>query len=496
MMATEKDVQDLLRLLTTGRNKLPMLDAINLIKTLKSTNLHSISAIATTNFASLKNVIPDEKIAKALLTICKKHIKTEDKVTPKRIAKFSSSAAKRHKSMYEIIDQPQTPAELEASLSLPKPSVDEEAISKSVIYTDRTSLLLAFAFQLIKYTMPSQPLSSRLSLGQAVVSFNTDCKVAGSRIKKPNSSQQISLGPKIRIMTSNISVLKRSGYDWKSDETNNESMIGHDKLYCKENNDPSNNVWKISKSITMKKSTFIARSKHISSSSDAKFSLQQLFLENPSLREASHNVSAWRIHIGNSVNEDSNDDGEENGGQYLLDILRNKNINGVLLVVTRWYGGVLLGPDRWRLMSEVSCDCLSQHLQIIGSIGQDALWGIDYQDETKISMIDRAMPIHKPERARDCLLTSFASTTKFGNFKKKKSSADLNYEKEENLSLLLGALDLLFASWVNTLTFDELDRRAWAWYIRMRPSNEGGLIGWSENGEVKLSDILNLRRKG
>jgi len=38
-MASQKDVQDLLRLLTTGRNKLPMMAAMGRVKALQTANL-------------------------------------------------------------------------------------------------------------------------------------------------------------------------------------------------------------------------------------------------------------------------------------------------------------------------------------------------------------------------------------------------------------------------------------------------------------------------
>jgi hypothetical protein len=39
-----------------------------------------------------------------------------------------------------------------------------------------------------------------------------------------------------------------------------------------------------------------------------------------------------------------------------------------------------------------------------------------------------------------------------------------------------------------------LDKRAWAWYLRVRPDVQSGAQGWGEKGQVKLSDILALRR--
>jgi hypothetical protein len=102
-----------------------------------------------------------------LQTACKALLKDPDK---KRSAESSlTSSSKRVKSAYELISEPQTPQELEASLVLPQPSEDEETISKTTIYTNRAPLVLAFAVELLKYTMPEQPLSSRLSLGQYVL---------------------------------------------------------------------------------------------------------------------------------------------------------------------------------------------------------------------------------------------------------------------------------------------------------------------------------------
>lgn len=67
-------------------------------------------------------------------------------------------------------------------------------------------------------------------------------------------------------------------------------------------------------------------------------------------------------------------------------------------------------------------------------------------------------------------------------------------EKEHNLALLLHALDMLFASWIDVIGAKELDRRAWGWYVRVRPAVESGPAGWGGRGDVRLKDILDLRR--
>jgi transcription-repair coupling factor (superfamily II helicase) len=137
-MATQKDVQDLLRMLTTGRNKIPMMQAMGRIKSLQAASIRSIRDIANADLQALSKVVGDEKAAKQLQSAAKK----ESDPTQKRAASdtISSPDAKRKKSAYELGDEPLTPEALEASLALPEPSVDEEEISRTTIYTNRAPL--------------------------------------------------------------------------------------------------------------------------------------------------------------------------------------------------------------------------------------------------------------------------------------------------------------------------------------------------------------------
>lgn len=59
-------------------------------------------------------------------------------------------------------------------------------------------------------------------------------------------------------------------------------------------------------------------------------------------REARHNVFAYRIA---NVLERCSDDGEPSGtaGIPILDILRGEKLQNVLVIVTRYFGGILLG---------------------------------------------------------------------------------------------------------------------------------------------------------
>lgn len=387
--------------------------------------------------------------------------------------------------------------------------------------------MLAFAVQLLKYTMPEQPLSSRLSLAQAVVSVNSRSKAVSLGLEKGNSAEGEGWGmgqPKIRVLGREIHVLKRGGYvsapeddnaKYQEDnilETNGEGS-GRDAATEEEHGagpvakviskNGLKNDWTVSGSITSKKSTFVARSIAISSPSQAREALQKLLSSNKEIRGADHNITAWRVQ-GDSgrLMEESNDDGEAGGGRHILQIMQSSDIVGMLLVVTRWYGGIMLGPDRWRIMSQVSRDALSQRLRVAGIIGREALWGLDLEamrstDAPVTGGTAGGMPIYKPESARSYIMKAFGSPplTADGLTTKKKSGAALDKEKEENLGLLLGALDILYASWIEHVSRDELDRRAWTWYVQVRPEVESGVAGWGGKGEVSLSNILSLRRR-
>jgi len=64
-------------------------------------------------------------------------------------------------------------------------------------------------------------------------------------------------------------------------------------------------------------------------------------------RKARHVVFAFRIE-SNPVIEGMSDDGEPRGtgGFPLLNILRGNDLTNVLVTVTRYWGGVKLGPGR------------------------------------------------------------------------------------------------------------------------------------------------------
>ena len=142
-----------------------------------------------------------------------------------------------------------------------------------------------------------------------------------------------------------------------------------------------------------------------------------------------------------------------------------------------------------------------------------ALWGLDLEALSKSSSKAETstpargrdaqsastanLPIHTPQSARAYLLKSFDSPPSAAaqSSKKKVTASAKAAEKERNLGMLLRALDLLYQSWIGTLGPEALDKRVWGWYVKVRPAVEQGVAGWGGKNEVKLADILALRRE-
>ena len=93
------------------------------------------------------------------------------------------------------------------------------------------------------------------------------------------------------------------------------------------------------KEIVEKKSRFIAQIIKITSEEEANKKILEIKKKH---RDAKHNVFAYRIVNGI---EKFSDDGEPSGtaGVPILDILRGEKLENILLVVTRYFGGILLG---------------------------------------------------------------------------------------------------------------------------------------------------------
>ncbi|PHH71244.1 hypothetical protein CDD82_6664 [Ophiocordyceps australis] len=499
-MAEQGDLQELLKMLTC--RKVPILKAMEHVKALQSEKLRSIDEIAQAPISTIETALKDSKLAKGFHAACKKHGRDALKRSNDDAELPSAKRPKLVPHKRDVDYSSMTPDELEESMQLPVVE-DEDAIQATTIVTNRAPLVLAFAVELLRITMPEQPPSSRLSLAQAVVSANSRTKAVRLGIEEQSTAgQNIPEGqPKVRVLDREIAVLKRGGYSWKPPEADSKASTHQGQAQSTVSAPQKRNAWTASQTLSSRASTFVAHATWVDSPSQRSSLIRALMEQKPELETATHNAWAIRTSYGTSplVQEASFDDGETGCGKLMLEILREAKASNTVVVLTRWFGGVMLGPDRWRLMRQCVNDALSSQLRALGtatSIAGEAVWALDGQGE-KSWPAPLGMAIHRPESARNYLLRSFASAKASDETRsaRKKSGATEDEQRQANLARLLGALRMLFASWAEVLSKEELDRRAWSWYVAVRPEVEAGPGGWGAKGQLSLSKVLELRRK-
>jgi hypothetical protein len=80
------------------------------------------------------------------------------------------------------------------------------------------------------------------------------------------------------------------------------------------------------------------------------------------IARATHNMFAYQITLPSTSASseepihiaDNDDDGEDAAGPKLAQLLSLMGVENVLVVVSRWYGGIQLGPDRFRHIANVA----------------------------------------------------------------------------------------------------------------------------------------------
>ncbi|KZF22496.1 hypothetical protein L228DRAFT_246800 [Xylona heveae TC161] len=412
------------------------------------------SSSSNNNLSVLQNIFNnDEKLAKQILNAAKRVSKkrsaptatesSNNDATPSSGASHGQKRRKTSASTFSSSISGNLPGlekeEQEDALRLPEmpTSMTEEELSNTILHTNRAPLVLAFAVVLLKYTMPEQPLSSRLSLAQAYVSISSRSRAVSLGLESGKSAEEEGWGqgqPVVRVMGKDICVLRR--WDYETDS----SGLG--------------------------KSTS----------------------DNGAGEETKQNEEESGLHSGDNASQKE----------------QNASLDSSS------------GPAHESQHQEQEQD----------QNRAPALWGLDLEalkasntkpggtatrDRGKGSITYGHLPIYTPQSARDYLLRSFASgahakgsTATTGSPREGQSRAQRKgqgqasaaaAEKERNLGLLLKALDLLYASWAPVMSAEELDRKSWPWYAQVRPAVEHGVAGWGGKNEVKLGDILALRRR-
>ena len=135
--------------------------------------------------------------------------------------------------------------------------------------------------------------------------------------------------------------------------------------------------------IVEKKSKFIANLFHVESVEEAENRIKDV---KKKYHDARHNCIAYRVVENGQIIEKSSDDGEPSGtaGGPMLNILQKNNLCNLVIVVTRYFGGILLGTGGLvRAYSEATQQAIEKSTKVIKVMGREMIIELDYSNLEK-----------------------------------------------------------------------------------------------------------------
>lgn len=136
--------------------------------------------------------------------------------------------------------------------------------------------------------------------------------------------------------------------------------------------------------IVEKKSKFIANLFYVQTQEEAEEKIKEI---RKKYHDARHNCYAYSIMSNQGIINKMSDDGEPSGtaGNPMLNILLKKELVNVVIIVTRYFGGILLGTGGLvRAYSEATLEAIDKAEFVIEQIGEELEIIINYQEFEKI----------------------------------------------------------------------------------------------------------------
>ena len=132
--------------------------------------------------------------------------------------------------------------------------------------------------------------------------------------------------------------------------------------------------------IVVKKSKFICNLIKVNTQEEAENIIKQI---KKKYFDARHNCVAYRVIENEKILEKASDDGEPSGtaGGPMLNILQKNNLCNVLVIVTRYFGGILLGTGGLvRAYSDATLETIEIAEKVEKCMGQEAEVEIEYNN--------------------------------------------------------------------------------------------------------------------
>ncbi len=136
----------------------------------------------------------------------------------------------------------------------------------------------------------------------------------------------------------------------------------------------------VSAEIVEKKSKFIANLFYVETVEEAEKIIKET---RKKYFDARHNCIAYRVLENGQIIEKASDDGEPSGtaGAPMLNILQKNEFANVLIIVTRYFGGILLGTGGLvRAYSDSLLKAIENSKKILKCLGQQYEIRIDYSE--------------------------------------------------------------------------------------------------------------------
>ncbi|MDF2723809.1 MAG: Xaa-Pro dipeptidase [Paenibacillus sp.] len=135
--------------------------------------------------------------------------------------------------------------------------------------------------------------------------------------------------------------------------------------------------------IVIKRSQFIGHAKPVQSEEEAIAFIERIKKEHT---QATHNCSAYRVGERDQFQKQS-DDGEPSGtaGKPILEVIKQQGLKNVVIVVTRYFGGIMLGAGGLvRAYTDAAVEALAAAVPITLALHREVSVTIDYTWHGKV----------------------------------------------------------------------------------------------------------------
>ena len=134
-----------------------------------------------------------------------------------------------------------------------------------------------------------------------------------------------------------------------------------------------------------KRSEFIGHIAPVKTGDEAAAFVERIKSEN---RKARHNVYAYIVREGNITRYSDDGEPQGTGGMPVLDVLRKQGLSDVCVVVTRYFGGILLGANGLvRAYSQACAEAVSSARKMYMSDCSRLEFSVDYTLYGKVSYL-------------------------------------------------------------------------------------------------------------